>query len=144
VKDQHAHLEAIFSRQAGEDTVVKISHELAAVMDAHVGLVRESSGLAVAAKELAALKSRYAQVGLRHHGKMYNAELIAFFELASLLDAAEAVITAAQMRKESRGVHYRSDFPMPNDYGSRQHTVVSQGANGPLVVTRPVNLHRSP
>jgi len=144
VKDQHAHLEAIFSRQAGEDTVVKISHELAAVMDAHVGLVRESSGLAVAAKELAALKSRYAQVGLRHHGKMYNAELIAFFELASLLDAAEAVITAAQMRKESRGVHYRSDFPMPNDYGSRQHTVVSQGANGPLVATRPVNLHRSP
>ncbi|MBI3246090.1 MAG: FAD-binding protein [Deltaproteobacteria bacterium] len=144
VKDPQACVDAIFSRQAGELTVARISHELAALMDEHVGLVRDGGGLAAAAERLTALKERYARVGLRHHGKIYNAELVAFFELASLLDVAEAVIMAAQARKESRGVHQRSDFPLPNDKEWRQHTLVSHGVNGPIVETRPVNSHLSP
>ncbi|HXG20511.1 MAG TPA: FAD-dependent oxidoreductase, partial [Methylomirabilota bacterium] len=107
VNDQYARLHAIFSRPASEDTVARISHDLAALMDEYVGLVRDGSGLASAAEQLIALQERYARVGLRHHGKIYNAELLAFFELASLLDVAEAVIAAAQARKESRGAHYR-------------------------------------
>jgi succinate dehydrogenase/fumarate reductase flavoprotein subunit len=139
VKDQHARVEAIFARPTSEDTVAKISHELAVLMDEHVGIVRNSEGLAAAARELTALKTRYAQVGLRHHGKMYNAELTSFFELASLLDVAEVVITAAQTRKESRGVHYRTDFPLANDSAWQCHTLISQRVNSPQVETRPVN-----
>lgn len=144
VKDQQARLDAIFSRQAGKLTVAWISHELAVLMDEHVGLVRDGGGLAAATERLTALKECYARVGLRHHGKIYNAELVAFFELASLLDVAEAVIMAAQARKESRGVHHRSDFPLPNDREWRQHTLVSYGVNSPRVETRPVNSHLSP
>jgi succinate dehydrogenase / fumarate reductase flavoprotein subunit len=144
MKDQDARLNAIFSRPAGEDTVARISHDLAALMDEHVGLVRDGNGLATAAEQLTALQERYARVGLRHHGKIYNAELIAFFELASLLDVAEAVVAAAQARKESRGVHYRGDFPLPNDEEWRQHTLVLHGANSPIVETRPVNARPSP
>jgi succinate dehydrogenase / fumarate reductase, flavoprotein subunit len=143
-KDQHARVDAIFSRQSGEFTVARISHELAALMDEHVGLVRDGGGLAAAAERLIALKAHYARVGLRHHGKIYNAELVTFFELAALLDVAEAVITAAQARKESRGVHQRSDFPLLNDRDWRQHTLVSYGVNGPRVETRPVNSSLSP
>ena len=139
VKDQHARVEAIFARPTSEDTVAKISHELAVLMDEHVGIVRNSEGLAAAARELTALKTRYAHVGLRHHGKMYNAELTSFFELASLLDVAEVVITAAQTRKESRGVHYRTDFPLANDSAWQCHTLISQRVNSPQVETRPVN-----
>ena len=119
--------------------MARLNHELAALMDEHVGLVRDSGGLAIAAEQLTALQERHARVGLRHHGKIYNAELVAFFELASLLDVAEAVVTAAQARKESRGVHQRSDFPLPNDKEWRQHTLVAYGVNGPIVETRPVN-----
>ena len=144
VKDQQARLDAIFSRPAGDSTVAQLGHDLAALMDEHVGLMRSGSSLAAAAERLATLKERYARVGLRHHGKIYNAELVAFFELASLFDVAEAVITAAQTRTESRGVHYRSDFPLPNDSEWRQHTLVSHGVNGPRVETRPVNPHLSP
>lgn len=143
-KDHQTRVEALFSRSAGEDTVARISQELAALMDEHVGLVRDDAGLTTAAKQLSALRERYARVGLRHHGKIYNTELVAYFELASLLDVAEAVIVAAQARKESRGAHYRSDFPSLNDSAWRRHTVVSQGVNGPMVETRPVNSLLSP
>lgn len=143
-KEEHARLGAISSRPTGDDTVTRIGHELATLMDEHVGLVRNGGGLAAAAERLTTLQERYARVGLRHRGKMHNAELVMFFELASLLDVAEAVITAAQARKESRGVHQRSDFPLPNDKEWRQHTLVSYGVNGPIVETRPVNSHLSP
>ncbi len=143
-KEEHARLGAISSRPTGDDTVTRIGHELATLMDEHVGLVRNGGGLATAAERLTTLQERYARVGLRHRGKMHNAELVMFFELASLLDVAAAVITAAQARKESRGVHQRSDFPLPNDKEWRQHTLVSYGVNGPIVETRPVNSHLSP
>jgi succinate dehydrogenase/fumarate reductase flavoprotein subunit len=70
---------------------------------------------------------------------MFNHELTSFLELGSLLDVAEAIVAAAQARKESRGVHYRSDYSQSNDGEWRKHSLVSQGTDGPTVETRPVN-----
>lgn len=132
-------LEGIFSRDVGEDTVTRIRRDLSTLMDEHVGLTRDENGLRDATQELAVLQQRYARVGLRHHGKVYNTELLSFFELGALLDVAEAVVAAARARKESRGVHQRSDFPMTNDEEWRQYTCVSRGNGDPLVETRPVS-----
>lgn len=142
--DGQQHLESIFSRQSTDDTVARISQDLAVLMAENVGLVREGAGLSVAAERLVTLQERYARVGLRHHGKMFNHELSAFLELGSLLDVAEAVITAAQARKESRGVHYRRDFPTLNDEGWRKHTLVLHGSESPIAEIRPVNAGRTP
>jgi succinate dehydrogenase/fumarate reductase flavoprotein subunit len=132
-----------FSRPSGEDTVVKIYRELAAKMADKVGLVRDETGLQDAAECVADLKTRYTQVGLRHHGKVYNHELLTWYELGSLLDVAQAVVVAAQARKESRGVHQRSDFPTTNDTGWQQHSLVTSGPDGPSLTTCPVNVGRS-
>lgn len=142
--DGQQHLESIFSRQPTDDTVTRITHDLAGLMAKKVGLVREGDGLSAAAERLVTLKERHARVGLRHHGKMFNHELSAFLELGPLLDVAEAVITAAQARKESRGVHYRRDFPTLNDEGWRKHTLVLHRSESPIVEIRPVNAGRSP
>lgn len=142
--DGQQHLESIFSRQSTDDTVARITHDLAGLMAEKVGLVRDGAGLSVAAEGLMTVKERYAHVGLRHHGKMFNHELSAFLELGSLLDVAEAVITAAQARKESRGAHYRRDFPTRNDEGWRRHTLVLYGPDGPTVEIRPVNTGHTP
>ena len=139
LRDEQARMTAIFSRSPGTNTVAQVSRDLAALMDTHVGLIREENSLATAAAEVAKLKKCYDSLGLRHHGKMYNSELLAFFELRSLLDVAEAIIVAARARKESRGVHFRSDFPEPNENTWRQHTCVSRKDDGPLIETRPVN-----
>jgi succinate dehydrogenase / fumarate reductase, flavoprotein subunit len=141
--DGQQHLESIFSRQPTDDTVARISHDLAVLMAENVGLARDGAGLSAAAERLATLKERYARVGLRHQGKMFNHELSTFLELESLLDVAEAIISAAQARKESRGVHYRRDFPTLNDEGWRKHTLVLHGSESPIVEIRPVNAGRS-
>ena len=48
----------------------------------------------------------------------------AFWELRNLVDAARAVIAAAAHREESRGAHYRADFPAPNPALDGQHTLL--------------------
>jgi succinate dehydrogenase/fumarate reductase flavoprotein subunit len=137
--DTERELEVVFSRPSSEDTVVKIYRELAAKMADKVGLVRDETGLQDAAQCVAALKTRYTQVGLRHRGKLYNHELLTWYELGSLLDVAQAVVVAAQARKESRGVHQRGDFPTTNDTEWRQHSLVTAGPAGPIFATSPVN-----
>jgi succinate dehydrogenase / fumarate reductase flavoprotein subunit len=139
LRDEQQYLAALFSRQPGEDTAVRIGRELATLITEKVGLVRDGGGLALAAERLRLLQERHARLGLRHHGKMYNHELTSFFELGSLLDVAEAIVAAAQARKESRGVHHRSDFPQSNDGDWCKHSLVSRGTDGPRVETRPVN-----
>lgn len=141
--DGQQRLEAIFSRQPTDDTVARITHDLTGLMAENVGLVREGAGLSAAAERLGTLKERYARVGLRQHGKMFNHELSAFLELESLLDVAEAVITAAQTRQESRGGHYRRDFPVSNDEAWRKHIVIWHGTDSPTIEMRPVNASRS-
>ncbi len=139
LQDAQRTLESIFSRPVSEDTIVTIRRELVATMAEQVGLVRDEAGLREAARCVADLRARYTQVGLRHHGKMYNHELLTFYELGALLDVAGAIVTAAQERRESRGVHQRSDFPATNDAEWQQHSLVTHGPDGPNLTTCPVN-----
>ena len=143
LQDAQRTLEAIFSRSVSGDTVVTIQRALASTMAEHVGLVRDEAGLREAARCVADLQARYAQVGLRHHGKMYNHELLSFYELGALLDVAGAIVTAAQERQESRGVHHRSDFPATNDTEGPYHSFVTRGPDGPVLTTSPVNAGQS-
>ncbi len=139
LQDAQRTLEAIFARPVSEDTVVTIQRTLASAMAEHVGLVRDEAGLREAARCVADLQARYAKVGLRHHGKMYNHELLSFCELGALLDVAEAIVASAQERQESRGVHHRSDFPAANDTEGACHSLVRRGPDGPILTASPVN-----
>ena len=143
LQDARRTLEAVFSRPVSGDTVVTIQRVLASTMAEHVGLVRDEAGLREAAGCVADLQARYAQVGLRHHGKMYNHELLSFYELGALLDVAGAIVIAAQARQESRGVHQRSDFPATNDAEGPYHSIVKRGPDGPSLSTSPVNAGQS-
>ena len=143
LQDAQRTLEAVFSRSVSGDTVVTIQRVLARAMAEHVGLVRDEAGLREAAGCVADLQARYAQVGLRHHGKMYNHELLSFYELGALLDVAGAIVIAAQERQESRGVHQRSDFPATNDAEGPYHSIVKRGPDGPSLNTSPVNVGQS-
>jgi fumarate reductase flavoprotein subunit len=143
LQDAHRKLEAVFSRPTSGDTVVTIQRALASTMAEHVGLVRDEAGLREAARCVADLQARYAEVGLRHHGKMYNHELLSFYEVGALLDVAGAIVAAAQERQESRGVHQRSDFPATNDAEGQYYSLVTRGPDGPVLTTSPVNAGQS-
>ena len=55
------------------------------------------------------------------HSREFNTQVVAALELSAMLDVAEAIIACALRREESRGVHYRSDFPRRHDDHWQRH-----------------------
>jgi succinate dehydrogenase / fumarate reductase, flavoprotein subunit len=121
---------------AGSDSPLKLQAELAKVMTDNVGIARNGSSLKAALDQVRTLKERYGRVRLRNGSRIYNSELTSHLELGSLLNIAELVTMAAQARTESRGAHYRTDFPERNDHQWNRHTIVSQVDGAPYVGTK--------
>jgi succinate dehydrogenase / fumarate reductase, flavoprotein subunit len=125
---------------AGADSPLKLHAELGKLMNDKVGLVRDGVSLQSALDQIHTLKERYERVRLRNSSRVYNSELTSYLEVGSLLNIAELVTMAAQTRTESRGAHYRTDFPQRNDSQWNCHTILSQVDGVPNVVTKPVTL----
>ena len=87
----------------------------------HVGLVRHGEDLEVIFSELKALNlNRYLHS-------------VQEFEFQNICDVAGLVTEAAILRAESRGVHYRADFPKQNDVEWQKHIVLQRGKTARIV-----------
>ena len=81
---------------------------------------------------------------LQDTGRVFNTDLIQALELQSLLDVAETIVAGALAREESRGAHYRSDFPRRDDANWLTHTLVYRTPEGPRLARAPVTITRFP
>jgi succinate dehydrogenase/fumarate reductase flavoprotein subunit len=81
-------------------------------------------------------------VTLDDRSRVFNTELVAALELECMLDVAEAIVTAALARRESRGAHTRRDFPERDDAAFLAHSLVSYSPEGPRLSTLPVTITR--
>ena len=124
---------------ATADSTLKLHAELGKFMNDNVGLVRDASSLQAALDRVRSLKERYARIRLRNTSRIYNSELTSYLELGSLLNIGELVVMAALARTESRGAHYRTDFPRRNDTQWNRHSIVSQVDGAPYVGSRSVS-----
>jgi succinate dehydrogenase / fumarate reductase flavoprotein subunit len=70
--------------------------------------------------------------------RKFNYELTEFFELKNMLKTAEVMVFSALQRGESRGSHFRSDFPERNDEQWLKHTFVHAALEGLRASYRPV------
>jgi succinate dehydrogenase / fumarate reductase flavoprotein subunit len=70
-----------------------------------------------------ALQERYRTVSVQDKAKAFNTDLLEALELGFLLDVAEVVVVGALNREESRGGHFREDFPLRDDAGYMKHTM---------------------
>ncbi|HLR58381.1 MAG TPA: succinate dehydrogenase flavoprotein subunit [Beutenbergiaceae bacterium] len=118
-----AELKAMLARDVGE-RVADIRRDLQETMDADVQVFRTAETLLKAQAEVQELQQRYNRVSVQDKGKRFNTELMEAFELGFMLDLAESVIAAALNREESRGGHYREDFPARDDENWMKHTMV--------------------
>ena len=73
--------------------------------------------------DIEALKARYANVAVQDKGKRFNTDLLEAVELGFLLDLAEVLVVSALARKESRGGHFREDYPTRDDVNFMRHTM---------------------
>lgn len=108
---------------AGTERVATIRRELQETMDRNAQVFRTEESLTQALTDVRGLRERYAAVGVSDHGHSYNTELVEAFELGFLLDLAEVVVVGALARRESRGGHFREDYPDRDDVEFMRHTM---------------------
>ncbi|MGW4570563.1 succinate dehydrogenase flavoprotein subunit [Streptomyces tendae] len=107
----------------GTERVATIRRELQECMDANVMVFRTEQTIKTAVEKIAELRARYKNVAIQDKGWRFNTDLLEAVELGNLLDLAEVMAVSALARKESRGGHYREDFPNRDDVNFMRHTM---------------------
>jgi aspartate oxidase len=105
------------------EEIAALRARLQRAMSRHVGVVRDAAGLAQAREEIDAIADELRAGSTTEPLASDSKTQRAFWELRNLVDAARAVIAAAAHREESRGAHYRSDFPDPDPSLDGQHSL---------------------
>jgi succinate dehydrogenase flavoprotein subunit len=113
----------------------QVQHALQEMMQALVGIVRREDEMEQALDGLSALRERAARVSVSGN-REYNPGWHTALDLDNLLTVAEAVTRSAIERKESRGGHFRDDYPEKNPAYSGFNILVKRNADGAMGITR--------
>ena len=126
----------------GGESAAAIRTELQQVMMDHVSVFRTETGLKEALATSAQLRVRFQRVEVQDRGMKFNTELEEALELGCVLDLAWATTVAALARRESRGAHYREDFPKRDDVNWLKHSLATL-RNGTIEMSsKPVTITR--
>ena len=113
----------------------QVQHDLQVMMQELVGIVRRQDEMVRAVEGIAKLKERAAKVAVYGHCE-YNPGWHTAIDLKHLLTVSEAIALAAIDRKESRGGHFREDFPDKDPEAAKYNAVISQQADGSMKLRR--------
>jgi succinate dehydrogenase / fumarate reductase, flavoprotein subunit len=113
----------------------QIQHDLQAMMQDEAGIVRNQHELERALEGVKALSERAGRAGV-YGNREFNNGWHTAMDLPNLLTVSEAIIRAALDRKESRGAHFREDYPEKDPEGAMFNIVVRQDPDGEMRLTR--------
>ncbi len=99
----------------GSENPFKLWRELGDVMTRHATIIRYNSGLAEADAKIVELKERYRNINLSDKSQWANTSFAFTRQLLNMLELSRIVVNGAALRDESRGAHYKPDFPERND-----------------------------
>ena len=128
----------------GPERAWQIRDDLGKTMSLNLGIFRTKQSMQEALGAIQALKARANRMCVQDKGRIFNTDLIQALELQCLLDIADTIVVSALGREESRGAHYRADFPTRNDSAWLRHTVSHHQADGPRLSYVPVTITRFP
>jgi len=126
----------------GNEKMANLRLELQENMQSKCGIFRTEKDLKDMLNIVHKLQERYKNIELQDKGKDFNTELMEAIEFGHMLDFAEVIIAGALNRTESRGSHYRRDFPKRDDDNWLKHTLAFKTPEGikfdykPVVITR--------
>lgn len=126
---------APFAREPSDDNAFLIQRDLQKMMHENVGIVRNEGEMRQAIPALAELSERAKCVAVEGN-RDYNPGWHTALDLANLLTISEAVVQSALLRKESRGGHFREDFPEKDPTLGKLNTVIRKGADGEIEVSQ--------
>jgi succinate dehydrogenase / fumarate reductase flavoprotein subunit len=118
-------LQELVLKENGESPF-EIREVLGNTMDSFVGVYRTEKDLIAALSMVRELKERFKNVYAGHSDKRFNYSLLRILELENMLDLAEVITMGALMRRESRGAHWRLDYPTRDDENFLKHSLFTK------------------
>jgi len=135
-------IEVLYAGDGSED-LSAIRADLKEIMTYKVGVYRCAEDMQRARSEIKALRDRFAKVQVKDRGTTFNLNLIDALELSNMLEYSELIVSGGLAREESRGAHFRTDFPTRDDVNWMRHTMAFRTDDGghelrykPVTVTR--------
>lgn len=113
-----------YCKRSGNESAGNISQELGEVLTAHAGIIRYNSHLKEALIKIGEIKERWHRIAAPDQSSWANSSVITIRKLKSCIVLAEAVIAGALARNESRGAHYKPEFPKRDDSNWLKTTIV--------------------
>ena len=141
--DEHRRLEHDLFQQKGRERIADIRAQMQKTMEQSAGIYRSGASLRQGVEEIRRTRVRYAGLAVEDRSRAFNTERVTALELGFMLDVADAIVTAAERREESRGAHQRTDFPARDDVRFLAHSLVYRNADEsarveylPVTITR--------
>ena len=141
--DEHRRLEHDLLQKKGTQRIADLRDRMQKAMEQSAGIYRSAAALRQGVEEIRVLRGHYDDIAIEDRSRAFNTERVTALELGFMLDVADAMINAAEARRESRGAHQRSDFPQRDDVRFLAHSLVHRNADGsarveylPVTITR--------
>jgi succinate dehydrogenase / fumarate reductase flavoprotein subunit len=128
----------------GPESLPVIRDELQKTMFDKVGIFRTDAQMREALAKVRELKKRYRNIHLEGGSGVFNTEFVEALELQSLLEIAEVIALCALNRQESRGSHFRRDFPKRDDANWLKHTLAHKKGDEIVLGYKPVTITKYP
>jgi succinate dehydrogenase / fumarate reductase flavoprotein subunit len=141
VHDADSRIRAIFGRTGGQRPW-QVRDELATSMYDDAGVFRNQERLEHCLTTIGDLRERGGSVVVDDTGDRFNTDLLSVFELESMLEMADCLVTGALARQESRGAHTRLDHPARDDERWMKHTLAWHDGGKVRLDYKPVTITR--
>ncbi|HWI62953.1 MAG TPA: succinate dehydrogenase flavoprotein subunit [Symbiobacteriaceae bacterium] len=139
VKEAQAEYTGIL-KMDGPENPYTLADELGKYMTDNCTVVRYNDKLELTLRKIAELQERFKQVGVPDTGNYSNQPAVFTRWLDGMLTLAEVIAKGALLRDESRGAHYKPDFPERDDENFHKTTIASHSAKGPVISYESVDI----
>ncbi len=126
--------------QAGTLRIGAVRQGFQDAMSDHCGVFRSDELMRAGLNQLEQYQQQYQQIYLDDKGKLWNTEIIEALELRSLMVVGQLILASALNRQESRGAHFREDYPDRDDEQFLKHTLSYYSPAGVDIRYRPVTI----
>jgi succinate dehydrogenase / fumarate reductase flavoprotein subunit len=137
-KQMKEEFERIYNMR-GPENPYRLHQELGELMTDHVTIIRYNDKLRMVLEKLKELRERWERIGLPDENRFANSSAIFTYELRNMIILAEVITLGALLRDESRGAHYKPEFPERNDEKFLKTTLARYTPDGPKIDYEPVD-----
>lgn len=144
IKTQKNILSSFIAEKKNPENAFIIQREMQDIMSQKVGIFRDAKNLQEAVNALIKLQSRAKNIVIKTHSLAANPELVTAYRVQKMLKLSMCVALGALKRTESRGAHYREDFPLRNDLEWLSRTLATwpSDANKPELTYENLNIKK--